>query len=254
MRSTIEIMRNNNLRIEDIARLEIFNISVATVNTAPTAIWMLLNMLANDELLSALRKELESMMKITPAADGKGRQICFDFSDINKAYPLLNATYQEALRLGSIPTCNRAVLEDTMLTDPETGEQVALKKGHRVVIPTFLLHFRDSLWNGNAEEFDPYRFLNTGMVDMKEKRSQNNAYIPYGGGVHLCPGRHLAHAEILAVAGLMAAALDFELHDGGKITVPADAAASGSKKPAVPIIMRIRKRVGWEDVTWSVKS
>jgi cytochrome P450 len=252
VKSTLEIVAKNNLSLEDSARLEIFNTSVATVNTVPTAVWMLLNILANDDLLLALRGELASAMKITPTSTG--RDIHLDISNITETCPLLHATYQESLRLGSIPTCNRSVLEDTVLTDPDTGRRIALKKGHRVVIPTFMLHFRDSFWSGNAREFDPWRFMNTTEKDSKEKKLRNTAFVPFGGGIHLCPGRHLAQAEILAVAGLMIAALDFQLSDGGKITVPMEASESGSKKPAVPIIVGIRKRAGWEDATWSVQS
>lgn len=249
VKSSIDLADKNNLSLEDKARLEVFNTSVATVNTAPTAIWMIINILSNKTLLQDLREEMASVMKITTTS--QGRNIDLDFTNINESCPLLHATYQESLRLGSIPTSNRIVLEDTVVTDPGSGREFSLKKGNRVVVPIWMLHTSDTNWTGNTREFNPWRFLKTTTKENKEKRT---VFVPYGGGIHLCPGRHLAQVEVLAVAGLMVAALDFELSDGKKVTVPLEVTENGSKKPAVPMIVRIRKRTGWEDVTWSVQS
>lgn len=255
VRSTVEILRKHGLSIEDNSRLEIFNISVATVNTTPTAIWMIINILAQPKLLTALRAELQTIMTTTPAGqDTPGRRVELDLSGVGETTcPLLFATYQEALRLGSIPTCNRAVLEDAVLTDPETARDILFKRGQRVVIPTFMLHMREAIWGRDADTFDPWRFMDGAAMAGKDRKARSQGFVPYGGGVHLCPGRYLAQMEILAVAGLMTAALDFEAADGGDITVHAHPSASGSKKPALPQLVRIRRRAGWEDVEWGVK-
>ena len=253
IRATIEIMRNHDVEPQDLARVETFNTSVATVNTTPTAVWMIINILANKKLHKALYEELQNITTVLPSeGDVSGRRIEVDISRVAKQCPLLQASYQEALRLGSIPVCNRSVLEDTVMVDPETEQEVVLKKGHRVVVPTFMLHMRETFWGEKAETFDPWRFL--GEKKDEDRRIRGQAFVPYGGGVHLCPGRHFAEIEILAVASLMILGMEVQMADGSEITVPRAANISGALKPAVPMLVRMGRRVGWEDVEWVINA
>jgi cytochrome P450 len=253
IRATIDIMRNHDVNPQDLARVETFNTSVATVNTTPTAVWMIINVLANKKLHKALSAELHGITTELPnERDASGRRIEVDISRVSKECPLLQATYQEALRLGSIPVCNRSVLEDTVMVEPETGQEVVLKKGHRVVVPTFMLHMREALWGEKAEAFDPWRFLNEKNSEDRKIRSQ--AFVPYGGGVHLCPGRHFAEIEILAVASLMILGMEVQMADSSEITVPRAAITSGALKPAVPMLVRMGRHAGFKDVEWVIKA
>ncbi|KAK3377978.1 cytochrome P450 [Podospora didyma] len=260
VKSTIAATRKLGLCDNDYARLEVFNISVATVNTVPTAVSMIYNILANPKLLAAVRDELQGVLTTLPV-DGKthGRKKQeLDLSAADKTCPLLIACYQEALRIGSTPTCNRAVLNDTVLTDPETGHQIKVNKGQRVSIPTFMLHSRDQIWGGDATVFDPWRFLPGGSAADSKGRAREQGFVPYGGGVHLCPGRHLAKLEILASGALMIMALEFSAErEGDNIVAPAYAGGfigeANDKKTLASKFVRIRRREGLEDVEWSVK-
>ncbi|KAK3685831.1 cytochrome P450 [Podospora appendiculata] len=267
VRSTISSAQKLGLSLNDYARLEVFNISVATVNTVPTAVSMIYNILAKPALPQALRDEIQAVLTHvntgSPDPSGssktkkKKRKMQLDISRAAETCPLLVACYQEALRIGSTPTCNRAVLEDTLLADAATGADVLVRKGQRVSIPTFMLHSRDQIWGGDATAFDPWRFMPGGSADAKGpgRARREQGFVPYGGGLHLCPGRHLAKIEILATGALMVMGLDFLAGEDGKaIVAPTYSEATGAKKPEGETrIVRIRRREGWEDVEWSVK-
>lgn len=249
VKSSLATARKMDVSAEDYSRIEVFNISVATVNTVPTAVAMIQNILANTDLLRSLRKELEVILttKETPY----GRQAELDIGRAEVECPLLNACYQEALRIGSTPTCNRAILEDVVLTDPDTGREILFKKGWRVSIPTFLLHNRDTFWGGDAESFKPEKFLPGGVATDSKGKVRTQGFVPYGGGAHLCPGRHLAKMEILASGALVIMALDFEAENG--FVAQNYTLNSGAKKPVGLENVKIRRREGWERVEWSVK-
>ncbi|KAK4081308.1 uncharacterized protein Triagg1_2840 [Trichoderma aggressivum f. europaeum] len=245
----IATARKMDVSIEDYSRIEVFNVSVATVNTVPTAVAMIQNILANSNLLQALRKELESVLIIKETPNGRQAELDIGHAEIE--CPLLHACYQEALRIGSTPTCNRAVLEDVVLTDPDTGREVLFKKGWRVSIPTFLLHNRDTFWGGDAESFGPEKFLPGGIATDGKGKVKTQGFVPYGGGAHLCPGRHLAKMEILASSALVVMALDCEAQNG--FVTQNYASNSGAKKPIGLDNVKIRRRMGWEDIEWKVK-
>ncbi|KAL7815092.1 cytochrome P450 [Trichoderma gracile] len=238
-----------NVSIEDCSRIEVFKISVATVNTVPTIVAMIQNILAKPALLQSLRKQLAVVVTVHDSPAGRTAEL--DVGLAEAECPLLLACYQEALRIGSTPTCNRVVLEDVLLTDPDTGRELLFKKGWRVCIPTFLLHNRDSFWGGDAENFGPEKFLPGGVGTDNHGRIRTQGFVPYGGGAHLCPGRHLAKKEILAAGALMIMALEFGTEGG--FATQNYASSKGAKKPVGLKDVRIRRRMGWEDVRWSVK-
>lgn len=114
------------------------------------------------------------------------------------------------------------------------------------------MHRSDPVWE-HANEFDPDRFTPDKEVG-KEARQRKQSYIPFGGGKHLCPGRHFAFAENL---GFLAAMITgFEMHDlkqenvrmgfgrvNDAITQPSPEGEGGK--------VRIARRAGWENVQWS---
>ncbi|KAL7807125.1 cytochrome P450 [Trichoderma aethiopicum] len=249
VKSGIATALNMNVSIEDCSRIEVFKISVATVNTVPTTVAMMQNILAKPALLQTLREQLAAVLTVHETAAGRTAEL--DIGLVEAECPLLHACYQEALRIGSTPTCNRVVLEDVVLTEPDTGRQVLFKKGWRVCIPTFLLHNRDSFWGGDAETFGPEKFLPGGVGTDNHGKVRTLGFVPYGGGAHLCPGRHLAKKEILAASALMIMALDFDAEDG--FATQNYASSKGAKKPIGLNDVQIRRRSGWENVQWSVK-
>lgn len=76
--------------------------------------------------------------------------------------------------------------------------------------------------------------------------------MPYGSGIHLCPGRSFAKVKILAMTSLIVMALDFVAPDGSPFTLPERSDNGGSLKPAAPVMALLRARVGLEGVEVSI--
>ena len=86
-----------------------------------------------------------------------------------------------------------------------------------------------------------------------EKKAQNQAFIPFGGGKNLCPGRHFAFTEIVAVVAMMVLGFDMTMDDGSAMIVPEGqfqrlGVASVSPK-ADPSVL-IKRREEFEGVEW----
>jgi len=158
---------------------------------------------------------------------------------------LMVACYRESVRLGNQGVGTRRVIRDTILTDSHGNEHL-FKAGVDVLWSAKEMHLSGA-WGDNVADFKPERFLeNYG-------RAQKQAYVPFGGGKHLCPGRNFAFAENL---GLMIALVlgfklqgldpkDFRLGDSkfGEAVAKPPADAQGGE-------VVIERKKGWEDVDW----
>lgn len=97
-------------------------------------------------------------------------------------------------------------------------ETYLLKKGAIVQIPTGVLQASPSTWGPDASEFNPQRWLSSPSKEEKKLRGQ--AYVPFGGGKNLCPGRHLAFVEVTAFVGMVVMGFDVQTGEGGTVKVP----------------------------------
>lgn len=176
VRSMMDIFSRHGFSLEDQARFEIQNVSLAIINTTPTSIWMIFNIFSRADLLISLRSEIEAITR--RESGSRGGKAIIDRARMmdSTSCPLLHATYNEALRLFPMPTCNRVALADIILRDPVTGAEFKVKKGGRVTIPTATLHIQEELWSEegqsselNVEDFAPERFLVSTVADDDHK-------------------------------------------------------------------------------------
>ncbi|CAN8095891.1 unnamed protein product [Discula destructiva] len=184
----------------------------ATANAFPTLYWMLLFIYSDRLLLRDLRAEIEASI-ICSEEDSSVKVV--DASKISSAScPLLHSCYTETLRLISRQPGARIVTADTALAfKDETGFQrsYALEKGSVVHMPGEMLHLSEQNWGPSASQFDGYRFYRLAQDPNKAAdRKARKAYIAVGGGKHLCPGRFMAIAEILATVAAFVAGFDIE--------------------------------------------
>ena len=141
-------------------------------------------------------------------------------------------------------TSVREVMEDTYL------DQWLLKKGAMLQMPSRIIHQDPDLWGTNVTEFNPRRFL----PEEKRNRSRDVCFRAFGGGKTLCPGRHFATNEILAVVAVFIARLDMKpVH--GDWTLPTTAktnVAAVVMEPDDDIQVEIKTRHGFDDIKWAI--
>jgi cytochrome P450 len=249
-RARAAVLRKWGLPDHQIARFEASLVQLATSNTIPTTFWLLMNIYSRPEILNAVRAEAAKMVERLDGADVASINIT-KFED---ECPLLVSCYRESMRLSNHALCVRKVAKDTVLSDGK-GNQFLLREGADVQIPAGVSHRLEDTWGVDAADFTADRFSNRQqklVTQAQTEKAKRNAYVPFGGGKHLCPGRNFAFAEILGVTAAFVLAFDIATPTGDVITVPEMATPSiiaGALKPEkhgddVPVVLS--RRAGWE--------
>ncbi len=162
------------------------------------------------------REEEEEEEKEEEKKKKKKKRLRIRIPALRERCPTLVAVYSECLRLGSDNFSNRMVKGDTVLAD-----RYLLRKGAIVQVAGGVIHADEGIWGGDVELFNPARFLPGGHGGSGEKDQQQQqqrkqqqrhpaAFRAFGGGKTLCPGRHFAQSEILALVALVLLQLDME--------------------------------------------
>lgn len=188
-----EVARKHKIPLEDIAKYEVGGAMAILVNTAPASFWTLFFIYSTPGLLDSIRIEIDAVT--TSTNDDQGLTRFVDIKSLKERCPLLVSTFQETLRYCSIGTSVRQVMEDTVLDG-----QWLLKKDSMVQMPNRIIHKDPSIWGTDVDEFNPRRFMKD--VEPAKKRPAAAAFRAFGGGTTLCPGRHFAMNEVLAVTSV----------------------------------------------------
>ncbi|XP_076906626.1 abscisic acid 8'-hydroxylase CYP707A2-like [Bidens hawaiensis] len=161
---------------EQIADNIIGVIFAARDTTASVITWIIKYLAENPTVLQAVTEEQEGIMK---EKDDKG----LTWVDTKKM-PITSRVIQETLRVASILSFTfREAVEDVEF------EGYLIPKGWKV-LPLFRnIHHSPENFT-NPEKFDPSRF---------EVAPKPNTFMPFGNGVHSCPGNELAKLEILVL-------------------------------------------------------
>ncbi|KAK4204646.1 putative cytochrome P450 E-class, group IV [Triangularia verruculosa] len=242
------VATRNKIPVEDIAKIEVGGTIAILVNTVPAAFWTLFYLHANPSLLSSVRAEVDACTDTAHPADGKVTKT-IDIVTLKAKCPLLLSSYQETLRCVGMGTPVRQVTEDTHL------DGYLLKKGALIQMPTRVVHSDAKLWGNNAAEFVPERFL----PENKSSRPKDSCFRTFGGGRTLCPGRHFATNEILAVVALFISRMDMKPVDqvkGWEAPTSFSTGAAGQiMEPDEDVEVEITRREGLkEGIEWIVRA
>ena len=241
----------NGVDNTNIVRLEVGSMIGVLVNTIPSAFWMFIHVFSDPFLLRDLRNEIRSTSVSVAQDERTGKTTKFlDVNSMKQRCTLLYSTSQEVFRMHSLGATVRTVLSDTILNN-----QYLLKKDSIVQIPTSVSHFAPSTWGDNVRDFQPRRFLKQqDPTDGKTKKSNIAAgFRPFGGGYHLCPGRHFASTEILSLTAMLILKYDIGPISGSWKDVPRPkqkSLATAVFNPEKDIRVKITKRKEEEDVAW----
>jgi hypothetical protein len=230
------------------SRADVGELLAMLVNVVPVSFWLLIYIFSSPSLLADVRAEVQHLLVHQDIHKDNMDSIdteqgYLDVSQIQSNCSLLYSTWQEVLRIVSVVTTSRCVVEDTYI-----GHEILLKKGGIVQIPTGALHTDQNIWGSDVNEFDPRRFMKSGQ-------SQHPAaFRPFGGGSTMCPGRYLAVTEILGFVSAFIIGFDMSPVDGKwKLPEKDSRPFPGTVKPASDIKVAIRRRVGFEKTIWGFK-
>ncbi|KAL8714506.1 MAG: hypothetical protein Q9225_006547 [Loekoesia sp. 1 TL-2023] len=163
---------------------------VTNANAFKICFWLLTYLLHQPETLEAIRNETRTSV-INDEVDIESLLRC----------PLLDASFNETLRLTSGASSARTVISPTQL-----GNKV-LRKDTKLLMPYRQLHFQEKAFGPQVKEFHPERFL--GIKDV----ARTSEFKPFGGGITYCSGRFIAKREVMAFVALVLHQYDLELED-----------------------------------------
>ncbi|KAK7974518.1 hypothetical protein PG989_016366 [Apiospora arundinis] len=195
------------LQPDDIARGELGNTFAVLGNTAPCAWWVLFHIFSDAHVLSEVRRELLGAVREDESS------FHVDIATLRDSCPILLSTFQETMRYRAVNPGPRVILDDVVLNDG-----TLLKKGSMLMIPATVHHTDTTAWGEDAGKFDYLRFSRK-PTSTGQKKLNRVAFRAFGGGHILCPGRHFATNEIMALAALVVLQFDV-VPIGGKWTEP----------------------------------
>ncbi|TGJ85106.1 hypothetical protein E0Z10_g3639 [Xylaria hypoxylon] len=230
-----------------LASEDLFVLTAATANAMPMAFWNLIEVYNDPALLGRIQAELSNAI-VPPDANEDKLPYRFDINAITSS-PLLQSVYAEVLRMRVSLFHNRSPTQGDYSLGP-----YKFKQGGLVCVSTNIASNHAYTWrnriDGGQRPLDKFwadRFLVSNPKDNNTMKFSTDgldgAWIPYGGGALMCPGRHLAKQEMMSGVAIFDAYFDMKLVKG----VPRmddGFFALGAQPPGEPVPVRMRRKVG----------
>ena len=168
-----------------------------TITSSATSLIYLLA--KNPEWQEKLRQEITT---VTGGMDAEGKPRPIDYDDLGKL-ELTEMAFKEALRMiPPVPSMPRRALKDFKFG----GYRVPA--GTPVGINIAMTHEMEEYWDEPAK-FDPMRF-----TPDKVKARHKYAWVPFGGGAHMCLGLHFAYMQVKVLMVHILSQYQIEIADG----------------------------------------
>lgn len=133
----------------------------------------------------AKHPEWQERLRAESRALGKEQ---LDYDDLD-AMESMTLVMKEALRLcAPVPSIPRKTVKNVVY------KGYFIPKGSMISVSPYFTHFMPEYWP-NPTRFDPERF----SEDRREDKVHPYAYVPFGGGAHMCIGLHFADLQVKAV-------------------------------------------------------
>lgn len=111
-----------------------------------------------------------------------------DFDDLENMEGM-TLVMKEAMRMcAPVPSIPRKAVQDVVF------KGYLIPKGSMVSVSPFFTHYMEEYWR-EPQRFDPMRFAE----GRREDKAHPGCFIPFGGGAHMCIGRHFADLQVKAI-------------------------------------------------------
>lgn len=201
---------------EYIGRYDFALLTAFVINTVPVTFWAITHIVADPIRLGNIRKELEDFMaQHPPQTSGHAKPLVstlFEARLLHQNCPIFVSTIDEVLRYVSSSTSTMIVQQDCLIDG-----RYNLTKGALVQISAAAIHSDPASWGPNASEFNPQRFLKGDNTHVHPSANRT-----FGGGNTLCPGRHLAQHEVMAIVASILLRFDLSGAPGMEVLPPRD--------------------------------
>ena len=235
------------------------------VNANQVIFWMLFHVYSQPELLSQLRAEIEPYVKMealapTQLLTKQPPKLSIDMKSLMNNCPLLQATFLETMRVNSLASSVKQVMEDIIITESSEDAEhqgrsmpftYLIPKGEVLWLP-HAVHQKDGRYWPKPEKFEPQRFWvqqegkqNKGGKE-REKGDKEKIRVDYktmkvwGGGSTMCKGKGFAEAEVIVFTAAILVMWDIEAVDGWKH--PGQSTGGGTAQPLKETRVRLRQR------------
>lgn len=227
-------------------------------NSTPAAFWLIWHMLRDQSLLARASREVDACRSSNPSGP-----MDFDMARLIEQ-PLLQSCYAETLRkYTAVFMIRQPEREDAQVLD------YRVPQGKMMVINSAMAHTDRRNWNTGINDEHPVesfwsdRFLTYGPkprwgnaeasstvsngIDANEPRfslkGYSGAWIPFGGGIHQCPGRHWVKSQMLYSFAAINAAFEIELvHSNETLRLDTQKYGLGVMQPGEKFRFRVRRR------------
>ncbi len=168
-----------------------------TITSSATSLIYLLA--KNPEWQDKLRDEI---IAVTGGPDASGKPRALGYEDLSKL-ELTEMAFKEALRfIPPVPSMPRRALKGFEFG----GYQIPA--GATVSINVHWTHHSEEYWD-EPEKFDPMRF-----TPDKVKARHKYAWVPFGGGAHMCLGLHFAYMQVKVLMAQLLQQYRIEVSEG----------------------------------------
>ena len=168
-----------------------------TITSSATSLIYLLA--KHPEWQEKLRQEINA---VTGGLDADGRPRPLSYDDLGKL-DLTEMAFKEALRMiPPVPSMPRRALRDF-----EFGGYT-IPAGAQVGINIAMVHQMEEYWD-EPSKFDPMRF-----TPEQVKARHKYAWVPFGGGAHMCLGLHFAYMQVKILMAHILSQYQIEIAEG----------------------------------------
>ncbi|KAF2501547.1 cytochrome P450 [Lophium mytilinum] len=175
---------------------------VTNANSFKIAFWMLAHIMHSEKLKAAVITEISAAL---PSQNAD-----LDINYLLNQCPLLDSIWNDILRLTASSSTYRHVVSDTTIRGK------TFRAGRKLLIPQRQTLLDESVFGENAATFDAERFMRD------RKLANSTSFRPFGGGISMCSGRHVAKREAFAFVGSVLTRYELKLvsPEFGKQTFP----------------------------------